>query len=324
MNLHMPNLHPRQNNCMDYLKELLEEFEVRGSVAEIGYFEGEGSTRIFLDHVANHGGNFYSMDMFYTNKFYRKAQKELCHPNTMALKGPSAETGRTWEREKLDFLFVDGCHDFSHVEPDGLETGISLDITAWHDHLNIGAILAFHDYTGDDENFGSSEMLAVEHAVDSLVTEPLYSVLGTHSTIKAFRKERDGVLTPTYRPKKVPDEYRNTWDSLTAHQKDMKEFLIYGAGATAKHVLDCIRLVWGAKATIQFTDSFTTKPGEIFGCKKIPLNEVKTYTGTIVIGSIFEDEISKTLKNMGKSEATDFYGMYDFIGWCNVGRDGYR
>lgn len=318
----MANLHPSQNNCMDYLNELLTEHKVRGSVAEIGYFEGEGSTRVFLDHVAEHGGVFYSMDMFYTNKFYRRAQEELCHSNTMAIKGPSAETGRTWDREKLNFLFIDGCHDFAHVEPDGLATGVSLDITAWHEHLNVGAILAFHDYTGDDESYGSSEMLAVEYAVDSLVTDPFYSVLGTDSTIKAFRKERDGALIPKHRPKLVPDAYRSTWDSLTTHQNDMDEFLIYGAGATAKHVLDCIRLVWGEKANIQFTDSFTTESGELFGCKKIPLAEVQTYTGTIVIGSIFEDDISKTLKGMGKSEATDFYGMYDFIGWCNVGRHG--
>jgi len=323
MSLDMTNLHPNQNNRMHYLKELLEQFEIRGSVAEIGYFEGEGSTRIFMDHVAVHGGNFYSMDIFPTKRFYRKAQDELCHSNTMAIKGSSVMTGITWEREKLDFLFIDGCHDFPHIEANGEQSGVALDILAWNQHLNVGGILAFHDYTGNDNSFGLSEMLAVEHAVDSFVTEPIYSLIGTDSTIKAFRKEHDGVLFPIYKPKRVPDTYRGAWDSLSAGQKDMKEFLIYGAGATAKHVLDCIRDVWGIDAKVQFTDSFTTERGNMFGCEKIPLEEVKTYTSTIVIGSIFEEEIGETLKGMGKSEATDFYGMYDFVGWCNVGRYGY-
>jgi len=308
---------------MHYLKELLNVHTTRGSIAEIGYFQGEGSTRILLDHVTEHGGNFYSIDMFYTNKYYRKAQEELCHPNTTVIKGPSAETGRTWKREKLDFLFIDGCHDFSHVEPDGLETGVALDILAWHEHVNVGGILAFHDYTGDDDSYGLSEMLAVEQAVDSLVTEPFYSLIGIDSTIKAFRKERDGTLLPVYKPKRVPTGYRNAWNALTTNQKNMNEFLIYGTGATAKHVLDCIRLVWGADAIVQFTDSFTTEPGELFGCEKIPLEEVNSFSGTIVIGSIFVEDIGNTLKSMGKSETIDFFGMYDFIGWCNVGRQGY-
>lgn len=319
----MPTLHPNQNNLMHYLKELLEEFEIRGSVAEIGYFQGEGSTRIFLDHVAVHGGNFYSMDIFPTKRFYLKAQEELCHANTMAIKGASVAIGRTWEREKLNFLFIDGCHGFPHIEADGEQSGVALDILAWNQHVNVGGVIAFHDYMGDDSSFGLSEMLAVEHAVDSLVTEPFYSLIGIKSTIKAFRKERDGVLFPIYKPKRIPDTYRDAWSSLNANQADVKEFLVYGAGATAKHVLDCIRDVWGTDVKVQFTDSFTTESGNMFGCEKIPLEEVKTFTGTIVIGSIFEEEIGETLKGMGKSEITDFYGMYDFVGWCNVGRYGY-
>lgn len=310
---------------MKYLETLLEQFEVRGSVAEIGYFQGIGSTPVFLNHIARHGGVFYTMDIFPDDRYYERALEQLHFENTHVLKGSSVEIGREWTGEKLDFIFIDGDHGFPRIDPDGMQSGVALDILAWHPFLKPGGVMAFHDYSGNSTAYGEHSLLAVEHAVDGYMVEPYYSFIGYDpaTTIKAFRKEREGVLTFMHRRKQAPASSVQAWQHLDVHRQDMTDFLIYGTGSAAKHVMDCILAEWGSSARISFTQSSATEAGGAFGCPVLPLAEVSAFEGSIVIGSIYEKEIGEILKGLGKQSLDDYYGFYEFVGWCHVGRLGF-
>ena len=310
---------------MSYLKQLLQEYRIRGSVAEIGYFHGEVSTRVFLEHVHTNGGRFYSMDIFPDDFYYEKALSELNRPETRVLKGSSVVIGDTWEGEQLDFLFVDGDHGFPRLGPDNVQSGVALDVLAWHRHLKVGGIMVFHDYTGTETTYGKASLLAVEQAVDSLMVEPIYSFIGRETILVAFRKEREGVLIPQVRQKQAPAEYADAWQSLDARRSELSEFLIYGTGSAGKQVLDCIRTVWGAGTPVAFTSSSAVEPGEAFGCPVIPFGEVERFQGTIALASIHEQAMGEALEAVGKARLKDYYRYNEFVGWCHVGRfGGYR
>ncbi|XXJ18090.1 class I SAM-dependent methyltransferase [Desulfovibrio caledoniensis] len=307
---------------MRYLKRLLDAYGIRGDVAEIGYFHGEGSTEILLDHVAEHGGNFYSMDIFPDDAYYQKALEQLKAPNCHVLKGSSVTAGEAWPGGKLDFLFVDGDHGFPRIGPDGAQSGIALDVLAWHRHLNVGGLMVFHDYTGTEAEYGEAGVMAVEHAVDSLMREPLYSFVGRESVLMAFRKEREGVLLPRWNQKRPAPEYADAWASLNERTGDLGEFLIYGSGSAGKQVLDCIREVWGKDVPVAFTNSTATEPGSAFGCPLVPFAGVRDFPGTVVIASVHEEAMAGALETLGKERLKDFYRYYEFVGWVHVGRYG--
>ncbi len=45
---------------MDYLIQLLNQYNVSGTIAEIGTDLGDGSTGIFLNYILNNDGEFYA------------------------------------------------------------------------------------------------------------------------------------------------------------------------------------------------------------------------------------------------------------------------
>jgi len=307
---------------MRYLQQLLDEYQIRGDIAEIGYFHGEGSTPTLLGHVEKHGGNFYSMDIFPDDKYYQKALDQLAADNCHVFKGSSVVTGENWSGGKLDFLFVDGDHGFPRIGPDGAQSGIALDVLAWHRHLNVGGLMVFHDYFGTEEQYGQASVMAVEHAVDSLMREPLYSFVGRAGIVVAFRKEREGVLLPWWKQKRADSEYADAWTSLNGRSCEPGAFLVYGSGSAGRQVMDCIRVVWGRDVPIAFTHSEAVEPGSVFGCPLVPFAEVRDFPGTVVIASVHEKAMSEALESIGKQRLRDFYRYYEFVGWVHVGRYG--
>ena len=83
--------------------------------------------------------------------------------------GDSKEIGKTWDREKVDFIFVDGDHG---------DEGVRGDIDAWLQHIKDGGIIAFHDY-------GGIVWPAVTVAVDEMLNK--YKAILNINTLKAFR-----------------------------------------------------------------------------------------------------------------------------------------
>jgi len=304
---------------MEFLKELLDQYRIAGPVAEIGTLAGEGSTRVLLDHVLEKGGELYAIDTFQDKEIFQKVKDLLNFPNTQAVQGHSAEVGRSWDK-KLDFLFIDGDHGFPHISQDGYQTGVALDILSWHRHIKKGGILAFHDYTGSKTHYGRSSLLDVEYAVDNLCRLPIYKFVGRKGSIVAFEKLEDHVLYPHLKFKMVPEEYRREWETINESFKDPSEIIIYGTGGGGKYVLDSIRMRWGDKPKVIFTDSFVSENGTMWGNNPvIKYKELVRSDTLIVIGSLYEKEIADILHENGKKHLTNFFRHFEFIGWCHLG-----
>lgn len=87
--------------------------------------------------------------------------------------GDSREVGKNWNREEIDFIFIDDGH--GHDEILG-------DINAWYPNMAENGIMMFHDY-------GSNDWPAVKDVVDKTIgafTEPIISV----DTVVAYKVKR--------------------------------------------------------------------------------------------------------------------------------------
>ena len=305
---------------MEYLKELLDSFNITGSIAEIGTFEGEGSTKVLTKHVIEKGGDFTAIDLFTDEDMYNKVKNDLKYTNVDTMKGYSVEVGRTWNK-KLDFLFIDGDHKFQHISSDGRQTGVALDIVAWHHHINVNGILAFHDYTGTCEEYGIPELLGVEYSVDSLCNMPEYRFIGRKGTIVAFQKISDNILYPRIRYKRMPAQCRLVWKELTRRFKDVPRVIIYGTAGSGKYVYEAIHMNLSHIPEIIFTDSFTKKESSLYdNAAVIPFKKAFKLDGIIVIGSLFEDRIIELLHENNKAHMSDYFRMFEFVGWCYLSR----
>jgi len=76
--------------------------------------------------------------------------------------GASQDVGRYWPAHSVDFVFVDGAHDYE---------GVRDDIHFWMPTVKPGGIIAFHDYgtpslphvaRAIDEAFSAPPLMAVE------------------------------------------------------------------------------------------------------------------------------------------------------------------
>lgn len=94
--------------------------------------------------------------------------------------GDSRMVGENWpamckrgihRESKIDFLFVDDGH---------LEHEIRGDIEKWLPNVEIGGIIAFHDY-------GAKEWPAVKQVVDELMAE--HELIGRADSVIVFRKK---------------------------------------------------------------------------------------------------------------------------------------
>ncbi|MEF2144732.1 MAG: class I SAM-dependent methyltransferase [Desulfovibrionaceae bacterium] len=305
---------------MRYLQTLLGQFSICGGIAELGVFKGEGSTSIFLEHVRENGGSLHSFDLFTDENNYRAVQQKLNLPNTHAVRGYSVEEGLRF-RERLDFLFIDGDHGFPRISSDGRQSGVALDILAWHPHLNVGGILVFHDYAGTETEYGDPSLLAVEHAVDSLCREPLYEYVGSEGILRAFRKRAHGVLYPQWRPKKPCEAVRPAWERLNAEPGMFADgAVIFGTGETGKQVLDTLESLCGPDVSVTFTNSSCTIAGTSWGGRPLVPLEQAAGKGPVLMGSIFEQELQSVLEGAGLRHLDDFFAFYEYISWFHVGR----
>ena len=305
---------------MQYLKELLDQHKIAGRIAEIGTLAGEGSTRVFLNHVLRNGGELYAIDIFPDPDIFQKITDRLDSPNTEAIRGYSVDVAKDWAKQ-LDFLFIDGDHGFPHITKNGHQTGVMLDILAWHLHIKPGGILAFHDYTGNQTHFGEVSLLAVETAVDCLCNLPAYQLIGKKGSIIAFRKLDDILLVPQYKPKIPADDYRTAWQKLDQIAPHTSDIIIYGTGGGAKYVYDSIVMHWPRLPKITFTDSFVTERGTGYGGNPvIQFTEICATDALIVIGSLDEQEIMEILNQSGRQHLVHYFKHFEFVGWCHLNK----
>ena len=73
--------------------------------------------------------------------------KEFLFKTIFPCRGPSTLWASVWT-QPIDFLFIDGCHDYEAVKAD---------ITAWFPHVKPGGIILGHDYL--EKSFGAAGYL---------------------------------------------------------------------------------------------------------------------------------------------------------------------
>jgi hypothetical protein len=69
---------------------------------------------------------------------YKMAQENLSKYNATLIRDFSVNALKLFKDKSLDFVFIDGNHDYAHV---------SADIAGWEKKVRSGGILAGHDYT---------------------------------------------------------------------------------------------------------------------------------------------------------------------------------
>lgn len=123
--------------------------------AEIGVEQGKYSEEICRD---NPGVKLYCVDpwMAYLryrdevrqsklDGYYREAIDRLLPYGCAILKKSSVEAALEFEPGSLDFVYIDGNHDFEFVV---------FDIIEWSKRVRPGGIVAGHDYRDEKENSG--------------------------------------------------------------------------------------------------------------------------------------------------------------------------
>jgi len=68
---------------------------------------------------------------------YNKAKYRLQNYNAELIKKTSLQASINYAEETLDFVFIDGAHDFNNV---------MLDILLWTPKVKVGGIISGHDY----------------------------------------------------------------------------------------------------------------------------------------------------------------------------------
>lgn len=129
--------------------ELAEYFNKQGYKvgAEVGVFDGSYS-KILCDAIPNL--KLYCVDPWTVYKGYRdhkfttsmqraedKARETLAPYNCHFIKDFSVEAAKTFADESLDFVYIDGNHEYDYVKQD---------IEAWAPKVRKGGIVSGHDY----------------------------------------------------------------------------------------------------------------------------------------------------------------------------------
>jgi len=128
--------------------------------AEIGTYKGELAVKL-----CEMGLKLYCIDPYNVgrpqkrNDFLYKYVTDILQPyNCKVIRKTSMEALEDFEDESLDFVFIDGNHDFKHVAEDIFE---------WAKKVRKGGIIAGHDYYNATPQDGF--LCQVSHVVDAYV-----------------------------------------------------------------------------------------------------------------------------------------------------------
>lgn len=158
-----------RNYNRNHLAELLSELNFNVG-AEVGVRRGRYSMYLCkcnpnlmlycIDPWSPYAGRRYTAER--QDGIYREAVKNLTPYNTKIIRKTSMEALKDFDDESLDFVYIDGNHEFDYICPD---------IIFWSKKVRRGGIVAAHDYYG----FGwSGVMKAVEAYTHCHHIDPWY------------------------------------------------------------------------------------------------------------------------------------------------------
>ncbi len=122
------------------LKELgfkvgVEVGVAQGWHAEILCRENPGVKLFAVDIWARYPGYNEYTDRI--DEYYRQAKERLAPYNCEFVKKFSADAARDFQDGSLDFVYIDGAHDFKNA---------AIDICEWSKKVRVGGIVFGHDY----------------------------------------------------------------------------------------------------------------------------------------------------------------------------------
>ena len=116
---------------------------------------------------------------FLDNKDFKEAQEALKrtapYPNCHLIKKNSAEAVNDFPKYSLDFVYIDGSHEFGHI---------AMDLHLWTSRVKKGGIIAGHDYYSTTGNRGLRQVGMVVDAFVEANDFDSFWVLGTKDDYK--------------------------------------------------------------------------------------------------------------------------------------------
>lgn len=135
------------------LPELFAELGYKEG-AEVGVEKGRYSKRLCqgnpdlllhsIDAWAAYSGYRDHVTQRKLDMFYEETKQRLEPFNCNIIRGFSVEVANQFENGSLDFVYIDGNHEFSQV---------TADIHAWEPKVRKGGIVSGHDYRRGDSNW---------------------------------------------------------------------------------------------------------------------------------------------------------------------------
>ncbi len=170
----------------DDLPEFFKEMGYKAGV-EIGVYKGDYSATL-----CKAGLKIYSMDPwlvypdFYgmignqekQERNYIRAKSRLSHYDCTIIRKTSMEAVKDFEDGSLDFVYIDGNHDFKHITED---------IWEWSKKVRKGGIISGHDYRNQNAEVLPVHVRYVLDAYTQAVDIPKWYILGREREIDRDR-----------------------------------------------------------------------------------------------------------------------------------------
>lgn len=174
--------------------DLVEYFKERGFKrgVEIGVYKGE-----FSEVLAQYGGDLYSIDPWRLYKDYgnERGQERLDfqyehtkrvlskYPNSHIIRKTSMEALDDFEDESLDFVYIDGNHQFAYVAED---------LYHWAIKVKKGGVICGHDYARYKSNSicGGCHAKEIVDAYALAYNIPNFWVLGRHKADPGEKRDQ--------------------------------------------------------------------------------------------------------------------------------------
>lgn len=154
-------------NCDEFYRRTVAEAKNGSIFVEIGVWKGK-STAFMAVEIINSGKKieFYAVDHFkgspehqnnlsvkenmLKDECYKNLEPVMKHINMLPI--PSIEAAKTFADNSVDFIYIDGAHEYDDVKAD---------ILAWWPKVKVGGIIS-----GDDYGIGNHP--DVQKAVDEI------------------------------------------------------------------------------------------------------------------------------------------------------------
>ena len=115
------------------------------------------------------------------DKFYAETMQRISHyKNGVLIKGFSEDVVKDFDDNSLDFVYIDGNHDFQHM---------SHDLFAWSKKIKVGGIISGHDYVKNKRLVTNTHVVyVVQSFVQSYRIKPWF-LLGTKDEVPGIIRD---------------------------------------------------------------------------------------------------------------------------------------